>query len=555
MTLPTAFGPRAKVIALGLAMLAVGVTGIAYEYSFSKLASDILGDPLSQWAITIGLMMLFMGLGADQQKRLADRHLAWGLMWAQLALSFSGGLGPGLSLWFFGHEQDYFTLAHYSLVALVGFLVGLEIPLLTRLNQVYLPELKDNLSLILKMDYLGAFVGAILWLFLLPRVAGLLQTGLWMGLVNLSVAGLVLVLFRNQIPQVFWQAVALLSLGAVLVGLIPRAETIQTHLEQKLFKDRIVLNETSLYQKIILTQKTNGELRLYLNGHLQFCSSDEFIYHEMLTHPALGLLPQARRALVLGGGDGLALRELLKYPQLAEVDLIDLDPAITELATRNPILAQLNQGSLQRAQVIASQGVSPGPEETIALTGLGYFRSQKESYAKVRIMNLDALTFIQAATGFYDVMILDFPDPNSPTLAKLYSVEFYEQLKARLVPGGLILQQGGSPAFAKEAFLMVGRSMQAAGLATMPLHQVVPSFGDWGFWLAGHAEVYGSQGLASKLAGQWALPPGLRYVTPDLISASSRWGRSSLETQNQGVNRLLQGEIFYLYRDAWLELK
>jgi spermidine synthase len=191
-------------------------------------------------------------------------------------------------------------------------------------------------------------------------------------------------------------------------------------------------------------------VRLFLNGDLQFSSVDEYRYHESLVHPALA--GKHDRVLVLGGGDGLAMREVLKYPDVREAVEVELDPSVLRLARDNPDIAALNQHSLDDP--------------------------------RVRVVNADAFTWLRDAEERFDAVIIDMPDPDSTSTAKLYSVEFYALARQVLAPGGRLVVQAGSPYFAPRSFDCIDASMRAAGLTTIPYHVNVPSFGDWGFVLA-----------------------------------------------------------------------
>ncbi|MDX2468966.1 MAG: polyamine aminopropyltransferase [SAR324 cluster bacterium] len=547
--------PRLITGLLALSMLVVGITGISYEYTFSKLASDILGDSIRQWAITIGLMMLFMGIGADLQKHLSDNRLVEKLILAQIALGLTGSVGPTFSLFVFGSYHDFFTLVHYALISFVGFLIGLEIPLLTRINEGYLPDLKENLGLILKMDYIGSFIGALAWVYFFPQFFDLLETSYFLGLCNLGNGLILFLLFYSQIKKP-WEPALLVGCSVVLIiSMQAQSGSIRVALEQKLFKDPVVFSKTTPYQRLILTKKETGEVRLYINGHLQFSSSDEYIYHEFLVHPALSISPQAKRVLVLGGGDGLAVREILKYPQVEEITLIDLDPGMTDLGQTNPDLVALNGGSLKKAQVLPAQGITQGNKQLLTMRGQGYFRRQKQvKDVDVWYYNIDAFSFVQTIPQSYDVIILDFPDPSDINLSKLYSLEFYKALKERLTLGGLLIQQSTSPAYALEAFLMVGRTMEAAGLSTLALRENVPSFGQWGFWLAGHKEIYGNKGLQEKLMTP-QIPDNVQYITPELLLSASKFGKGKLISKDSRINQVLEDHLFEVYRKAWLKLQ
>src|SRR6202043_2140710 len=137
---------------------------------------------------------------------------------------------------------------------------------------------------------------------------------------------------------------------ALLGGATVFAERIASAADTNLYADEVIFNKTTRYQRIVLT-KWKDDLRLFLNSHLQFSSRDEYRYHEALVHPGLAALPGARRVLVLGGGGGLAVREILKYPDVQSVTLVDLDSEMTTLFSKHPVLPELNQHPLTAPRV------------------------------------------------------------------------------------------------------------------------------------------------------------------------------------------------------------
>ena len=195
------------------------------------------------------------------------------------------------------------------------------------------------------------------------------------------------------------------------------------------------------------------DTRLYINGNLQFSSRDEARYHEALVLPAMQMVPNAERVLILGGGDGLAAREVLKYPQVKNVTLVDLDPDMTATFKTSATLSALNQGSL--------------------------------SHPKMHIVNDDAAKWLEGSSEKFDVIIIDLPDPSNFSLGKLYSVPMYRLVARHLEPQGKIVVQSTSPYFAPNAYWSVVATLEAAKLNTAPYHVYVPSFGEWGFVLAG----------------------------------------------------------------------
>ncbi len=545
-------------LVLGLSMLFVGVCGISYEYTFSRLGSDILGDSVKQWAITIGLMMLFMGIGADLQKHLPDELNVDNFIFLEVLLGLLGGVGPTVSLYAFGHFHNYFILFHYFFICAIGLMIGLEIPLLTRVNQKTVPSLKHNLGLILKMDYIGSFLGAMIWVFLLPLFFNILEISFFLGIVNVGVALFTWIWFRRWMK--YPRAIPMLALCVIvllLVGLV-NGKKITTTAEQKLYRDTIIHTQTTPYQRIVVTESRSGDYNLYINGHLQFSSIDEHIYHEFLVHPVMSATPIHKRVLVLGGGDGLAVREVLKYEGVESITLVDIDPAMTTLASELPELVELNHGSLLHPRVSTQkpQGISAGAEINIPQQGHGFFRRHKQfDKISVHVVNLDAYQFVASISGIYDVIIIDFPDPNNQSLSKLYSHEFYSLIKDKLAFDGLLIQQSSSPSAAREAFLIIGRTMSAAGLTAVPIHHTVPSFGDWGWWIAGHQERYGKKGLQERINNSQLPADITRYLTQDLIRSSLHFGKGSLKTDRRDINTILDERIFRYYQKAWEALQ
>ncbi len=545
--------PKALVAVLGISMLVVGICGISYEYTFSRLASDILGNSVKQWAIIIGLMMLFMGIGADLQKYFPDKYNVDNFVIIEIILGLLGGLGPSITLFAFGSLHDHFILFHYFFICSIGLLIGLEIPLLSRVNEMVVPSLKQNLGLILKMDYIGSFIGALVWVFILPRFFNVLEISFFLGIVNVLVALFAWVWFSPwmQFPRII-PAFAMVSLVILTIGIF-NGKQITLTTEQKLYRDPIVFTRTTPYQRIVITRNLSNDLYFYINGHLQFSSLDEYIYHEFLVHPAMAAVAERKNILVLGGGDGLAVREILKYDDVESVTLVDIDPAVTELAATNDDLVEMNRGSLSstKVKIHDSNGIEPGEKVRLSQFGQGHFkRFKRDDNVEVHLYHIDAFKFVESISGLFDVIIIDFPDANNLELAKLYSLEFYTMLKNKLTFDGLIIQQSSNPARAKEVFLIIGRSMQAAGFRTLPLHQAVPSFGDWGWWIAGHEERYGPKNLKQHVVRSPNLPDDVQYITKDLISASLQFGKNALGSENSDLNTLLNKRIFFYYEQA-----
>jgi spermidine synthase len=343
-------------------------------------------------------------------------------------------------------------------------------------------------------------------LVLAPRL-GLIRTAFLFGLMNALVAAWALWLFRAQLQPFGWRVLQVAAVVALLGAGLAGADRLTTFAEEQLYADRILHAQTTRYQRIVVT-KWRSDVRLFLNGNLQFSSADEYRYHEALVHPALAALPAARRVLVLGGGDGLAVREILRYPQIASVTLVDLDPEMTRLFATTPLLRALNGDAL----------VSP----------------------KVTVVNADAFKWLEQSSDHFDLIVADFPDPSNYSLGKLYTNAFYQMAERRLSARGLIVVQATSPLYARRSFWSIVATIEAAGLKATPYHALVPSFGEWGYVIASR-EPY--------------VPPGrylpeLRFLTPEIEPTLFRFPKDMARVP-AGVNRLNNQVLVQYYEAEW----
>ncbi|VAX35363.1 Spermidine synthase [hydrothermal vent metagenome] len=540
---------------LYLSIFVMGGCGLAYEYTFSKLSTDLLGNSSRQWALIIGIMMFFMGIGADLQKRV-KKDLIGKFITAEIILGLVGSFGPIVFLYSFGAFRDYFVLIQYIFICFMGVLIGFEIPLLTRINEKYSSQLSVNLGNILKMDYFGSVIGALVWIFVLPKFFTIIEGAFVLGMATLLTAAVSIYFFRDLIKGlkrfVFCASISFLL---ICFGYTQSAHW-TVYAEQRLYRDRIIFSQTTDYQHIVLTQSTSGEIACYINGHLQFNSIDEHIYHENLVHPVMNIAPRRDHVLVLGGGDGMAVREVLKYKDVKKITLVDLDPVMTFLARENPFFVKMNDNSLNNAKVkiIKNNTLVLGAKEDLYIQNQNKLLEDRiGKVAELNVINLDAVRFMELVQGKYDVIIIDFPDPNSLELAKLYSQQFYQLVTKKLTPRGLLVQQSTSPIHAKEAFLCVGRTMKQSGLVAVPIHDNVPSFGEWGWWIAGREQVYTEKKLRQKLKNVVSLMASTQYLSVDLMQASVFFGKAQFETQETDINTISSTRIYDYYLQAWRE--
>jgi len=546
--------PGLKGWILSLTIFVMGGCGIAYEYSLSKVSSDLLGNSVQQWAVVIAVMLFFMGVGAEIQQRLPDRWMIDTLAGSQILLALLGGFGPLYLIQTFAYFPLHFSLVHYGLISTCGLLIGLEIPLITRLNEAFMPEMRRNIGRVLRMDYAGALLGGLFWTFLLIPRFTITQTALILAIITLFGAFACLWIFRHQAQHPLLWTVLLAGVTALTGFGFLKSENWAFHAEQSLYRDRVIFAKTSPYQRIVLTESRNGNIRCYINGHLQFSEDDEFIYHELLTHPAMALNPNPERILILGGGDGLALRELLKYPSVKEVTLVDLDPLMTEMAATQEDVVRVNQGALTDKRLtlktIPARG-SGESQEIVIPPGSERFLPDPVRLPKVELVHQDASRYVAEAQGNFDVVILDFPDPSSPGLAKLYGLSFYGQLHGLLRENGVIIQQSTSPWHARDAFCCIGRTLEAAGFSVLPLHANVPSFGDWGWWIAVSNSERSPEDLQASLAQIETFNISTRYLNRDTLRAAMVFAPNSLETRFNDITTLDNPAIFRHYLKAW----
>lgn len=433
-----------------------GLCSIIYELLIATTASYFLGDSVKFFSLTIGIYMAAMGVGTYLSKYIEGDLLAR-FVRIELALALLGGLSiPVLYMTY--AWTSLFIPVYLIFTIAIGVLIGLEIPFLTRLMDRYI-QLKVNIANVLSLDYLGALFATMAFPFLLLPLFGVYQSSLLFGLANMSIGFAILHVFRDEIGDRTGRLIRLTAaLTAALVAMLVGSHFFLSHWDQSLYDDRIVHGEQSRYQRIVLT-RDRDDLRLYLDGNLQFSSVDEYRYHEALVHVPIAVRSEVpTRVLLLGAGDGLAARELLKYPEVREIVLVDLDPAIVALARENPQIAALNGRSLDDP--------------------------------RVKVIVGDAFGFLQENREPFDFIIADLPDPNNSGLARLYSKQFYELSYRNLTPGGLFVTQATSPYFAPKAFAGIAATVEAAGFDNLyPYRASIPSFGEWGFVLASDAKL------------------------------------------------------------------
>ena len=435
-----------------ISVFIVASCGLAYELITAALASYLLGDSIFQYSLIIGLYLFSMGIGAHLTRYIADKDVLHRFIEIELLVGLIGGISALFLFTAFGIAAAPFRTLLYALVAVIGTVVGMEIPLVMRVLNEQRLAFKDTVARVLTFDYMGALAVSLLFPLILAPKLGMARSALLFGLLNAAVALLTARVFRLHLPRyrsLKWRSSAVLLL-LLMAFIFANRWVFQA--EQRYFGDPVVFESHSPYQRLVVTQ-WKDDTRLYINGNLQFSSRDEARYHEALVIPAMQAAAQHSRVLILGGGDGLAAREVLKYPKVGQVTLVDLDPDMTRTFQTAAKLVALNQNAL--------------------------------NHPKLRIINDDAAQWLQHTAAQFDVIIIDLPDPSNFALGKLYSVPMYRLVARHLAAGGKLVVQSTSPYFAPHAYWSVVATLEAAGLATAPYHVYVPSFGEWGYVLAG----------------------------------------------------------------------
>ncbi len=509
-----ASNPRSRELALLACVLVVAVAGLVYELIAGTLSTYLLGNSVMVFSLVIGIFLASMGLGAFLAKYVEEK-LVQALIVAEIALAGIGGLSALLLFAAYAAVGDGYPVVLGALCITIGALVGVEIPLLLRILEKRV-EVRVVVSHVLALDYVGALLGSVLFpLLFLPHL-GLVRSSALFGLLNLLVAAVALRIFRDEVPHRTLRTVTG-GLALVLSGVLWTGGEATTWLEDQLYEDHVLLSKQTPYQRIVLT-RWRDDTRLYLDGNLQLSSSDEYRYHETLVHPAMSTIDNPTRVLVLGGGDGMVVREVLRHPTVRHVDLVDLDPEITRLAREDRLLRELNEGALDDP--------------------------------RVQIHHADALRFLEQTRDSWDLVIMDLPDPNDDGLSRLYSVGAFRIALQRLTDRGALVTQATSPFFAPEAFWCIVKTIEEAVASSptlrevRPLHAHVPSFGEWGFVMASRRtpRVEPLVDLSLRFLGSEQLV-ALQTFPTDL---------SRVEVE---VNRLSDARLARYYRRGWTRFR
>jgi len=423
----------------------------------------------------------------------------------EVIIALIGGVCSLLLFLAFPLVNSLYTTIMYALILIIGALVGLEIPLLTRILAP-MEGTRKSIANVMSLDYVGALIGSVSFpLLLLPHL-GLIRSSFAIGLINILTAILNIYWFRHHLPHPKRMLAFSFLILFALVAFIISGTRLNSFAEHHLYFDQVIYKKQTPYQRIVVTQSGNTrDHRLYIDGHIQFSERDEYRYHEALVHPLMALPGSRQRVLVLGGGDGLAVRELLKYPDIETIHLVDIDPEITRFSREFPVMQAMNEGSLESE--------------------------------KLTIFNQDAFTYINQPGVLYDRVIVDMPDPHNEALNKLYSKEFYTMIQRRMTEQGALISQSSSPFFAHRTFWCIERTLREVFHNTHSFHVTIPAFGIWGFNIA-------SKNRPVETAFEFTVPT--RFLTEEVMASAAHFGKDTAMIPSP-VNTIMEPKLYHLY--------
>ncbi len=487
-------------------ILIVALCGIVYELIIGTVSSYLLGNSVYQFSFTIGFFMFAMGLGSLISKYFNEQYVR-NFIIVEIAIALIGGVSSVLLFMAFPFARILYELVMYSLILVIGALVGMEIPILTTLLAKN-KKIKDSIADVMSLDYVGALIGSVSFPLLLLPSLGLIQSSFAIGLVNILVATMNVMVFRSVLPNFKQMITACLVVLGLLIACVLFGSYITRYAEKHLYFDQIVYSKQTPYQKLVVTRSTNTrEQRLYIDGHIQFSSRDEYRYHEYLVHPVLAVEGARENVLVLGGGDGLAAREILKYDDVKLVHLVDIDPEMIRIGRELPMLRRLNNKSMNDPRLTA--------------------------------FSEDAFSFINRPGIAYDRVVVDMPDPHNEAINKLYSREFYTMIAKRMAPGAVLVSQSSSPFYTRRVFWCIEQTLAQVFEDTLSYHTALPSFGIWGYNMARKGK---------KIQEQFSFEVPTRAITQETMLAALRFDKdmSKIETP---INSIMEPKLYQFYID------
>lgn len=556
---------RQDVLLLGI-MMVLAACGLIYEYLLSHYAGRVLGMMEATIYGMIGLMIVSMGIGAWAAKWCKNPYTTFA--WLEAAIAFLGctsilviagaialtrslpdliaanyTLPPDVVIagGFLAQLQHLTTYLPYLFGFVLGVLIGMEIPLIARVREhIYGKHLENNVGTIYGADYIGAGIGALIWIYLMLAME-ITQAAVWTALLNVIAGTIFLWRYWSNIIRPGLLLAVHLALFVMLIVIADFGARWMTHFASVLYTDQVTYQTQTRFQHITFTERNYSDqghvLDMYLSGRLQFSSADEQIYHGMLVYPAMMAAARRDHVLVIGGGDGLAVRDILRFsPQ--SVHLIDLDAQLVSLFSERHALPVSGESEAEQVQALRAK--------LLALNE----RAFEDSRVKVTIgdafIEVDKLIEAQAR---YDAIIVDLPDPSHPDLNRLYSDHFYSRLSQLLMGDGVLAIQSTSPFHARKAFVSIGKTLSVSGFAHVEQYrQNVPSFGEWGWSIATLNGAPASVRLARQRSWEVVHP----YVNKAVLLGAFALPNDLYADQDDiQVNHLGTGVVYRYHTQAW----
>ncbi len=485
-------------------ILIVALCGIVYELIIGTISSYLLGNSVYQFSLTIGFFMFAMGLGSLISKYFDESYVR-NFITVEIAIALIGGISSVLLFMAFPFARILYELVMYSLILSIGALVGMEIPILTTLLAKN-KKIKDSIADVMSLDYVGALIGSVSFPLLLLPSLGLIQSSFAIGLINIFVAIINVFVFRHMLKNFRLMMGVCVAVFAMLLCCVLFGTYVTRYAEKHLYFDQIIYTKQTPYQKLVVTRSSNTrEQRLYIDGHIQFSSRDEYRYHEYLVHPLLAVEGRREKVLILGGGDGLAAREVLKYQDVKLLHLVDIDPEMVRIGRELPMLRRLNHKSMDDPRLTA--------------------------------FTEDAFSFINQAGISYDRVIIDMPDPHNEAINKLYSREFYSMIAKRMTPAGVLVTQSSSPFFTRRVFWCIEETLSQVFDDTLSYHTALPSFGIWGFNMARKEKA---------LPQNFKIEVATRAITEQAMLAALQFDKDMTKVSTP-VNSIMEPKLYQLY--------
>lgn len=471
-------------------LFATGLSGIVAEYILATLATYFLGNSTIQWTMILSCMLFSMGLGSRFSKYV-NKYVLETFIALEIILSILTSFCALITYASMG-QTHYIGVIIYTLAILIGFMIGMEIPLVTRINGRY-ENLKANIASVMEKDYYGSLLGGVFFAYYAHENLGLTYTPFVLGTINLLVAIVLFLVLKSNVESKFKALLGIsfivVSLGSVL-GVMNAEDVVLYGEQERYYPDKVIFSKQTKYQKITITQHKEHHF-LYLNSGKQLSTLDEYLYHEPLVHPVMQLSQNPKHVLIVGAGDGCAIREVLKYENVDSIFLVDLDPEMTLVGASHEVFAELNDSA--------------------------YFDS------KLTVINSDAFIWMENTNRYFDVIIADFPDPKNLELSRLYSLQFYKFCYQRLRPNGVMVTQASSPYYMNNAFRCIDKTVSEAGFNTLPIHNHVYTFGEWG-WVIGTKSIAKDR-IKSLLWSKDLEGLDLKWLTPEGVQMMSSFGK------------------------------